>query len=289
MGKDLYEAFPEVRELYDLANSHLEFDLLTVSFEGPEEKLKQTEITQPAIFVHSMAVVRMLEKKGIRPGIVAGHSLGEYSALVAAGVLDFETGLRLVAIRGRLMQHAGETYPGTMAAIIGLGAEKVEEICRQASESGVVVPANFNSPEQIVISGSVEGVRRGMELAREAGAKRVVELVVSGAFHSPLMEPALAELKQALETAEFKAPSCPVVCNATAAETTDPEELRQNLVKQLLSPVLWVRSIQRMAELGFQEFYETGPGKVLCGLVRRIDRSLRCIPVGTVTDFEKMG
>jgi len=288
MGKDLYETFPIARELYDQAVNILGFDLRSLSFEGPEEELKQTYITQPAIFVHSVIVNRLLDQRGISPHIVAGHSLGEYSALVAAGVLDFESGLRLVKLRGELMQRAGEENPGTMAAIIGLNPLEVEDLCREASEVGVVCAANFNSPEQVAISGSIEGVHRAMELARARGAKRVVELVVSGAFHSPLMKGAEERLGQALEQTAFHDPRMPVVPNVTASPTTRSEEIRQNLLRQLTHPVRWVESIQKMITFGAHQFLEVGPGRVLTGLLRRINREVQGIPVGTLEDLNRL-
>ena len=289
MGRDLYEAFPGVRDSYDRAEELLGFPLKTVSFEGPEEELKQTRVTQPAIFVHSVAVFRLLQERGVKPAAVAGHSLGEYSALVANGALRFEDGVKLVGLRGRLMQEAGTREPGTMAAMIGLKPEQVEGICRRASEeAGVVVAANFNSPEQIVISGTVAGVHRAMELARENGTKRVVELVVSGAFHSPLMASATEELAGAIQRTEFLPPTCPIYSNVTAAPTVDPDEIRANLVSQLTSPVRWVESVRNMIAAGHREFLEVGPGKVLSGLLRRIDRSVSCKPVGTAGDLEKL-
>ena len=286
MGKDLYEAFDFAREYYDRADGVLGFELKRISFEGPEEELKQTRVTQPAIFVHSVAAFEWLRREGFAPAIVAGHSLGEYSALVAAGALDFEEGLRLVGLRGRLMQEAGHREPGTMAAIIGLPAERVEEICREASASGTVVAANYNSPEQTVISGSVEGVHAAIELAKKAGAKRAIELVVSGAFHSPLMASATEELTRAIRETNFRKPACPIVPNVTAQATTDPDEIRRNLVLQLTSPVRWVESMRSIIGQGHSLFLEVGPGKVLTGLLRRIDRTASCIPAGTVEDLK---
>ncbi len=287
MGKDLYETYDLARRYYETADDILGFSLKQVSFTGPEDALKQTRITQPAIFVHSVIVFELLRQEGVKPSIVAGHSLGEYSALVANGALTFEEGLRLVGLRGRLMQEAGLRQPGTMAAIIGLAPESVEKICEQASEAGVVVAANFNSPEQVVISGSVAGVHRAMELAKEAGAKRVVELVVSGAFHSPLMASATEDLQKALKEADIRRPYCPIVPNVTARPTTDPGEIRDNLIRQLTSPVRWVESIQAMLVEGCTEFVEVGPGKVLTGLLRRINRSATCKPIGSVGDLQK--
>ncbi len=288
MGKDLYESSSLAREYYDRAEEVLGFNLKEISFNGPEEELKQTRVTQPALFVHSVILDRLLKETGLQPGVVAGHSLGEYSAVVSAEALSFEEALPLVKLRGELMQHAGEIQPGTMAAILGLADDVVEAVCREASEAGVVVPANYNSPGQLVVSGSVEGVHRVMELAKEKGARRAVELVVSGAFHSPLMESALEKLKEAIENANFKAPEIPLVPNVTAKATKDPEEIKKQLIRQLVQPVRWVKSVREMIGLGVTQFYEVGSGKVLAGLIKRIDRSVPCTPVGTVADLEKM-
>ncbi len=288
MGKDLYESFPLARTFYDRAEEILGFPLKKYSFNGPEEELKQTRVTQPALFVHSIIVDQILKETGIRPEIVAGHSLGEYSALVSAEALSFEEALPLVKLRGELMQHAGEIRPGTMAAILGLSDEEVEALCREASASGVVVPANYNSPGQLVVSGSVEGVRKAMELAKEKGARRAVELVVSGAFHSPLMESAIEKLKEAIENADFRKPRVPLVPNVTAQATTDPAEIREQLVRQLVQPVRWVESVREMVRQGATQFYEVGSGRVLTGLLKRIDRSVSCTPVGTVETLSKM-
>ncbi|RKY80992.1 [acyl-carrier-protein] S-malonyltransferase [candidate division KSB1 bacterium] len=288
MGKDLCERYPLANEFYDKASDVLEFDLKQISFQGPEEELKQTRITQPAIFVHSVIVAHLLAERGVRPAIVAGHSLGEYSALVGAQAISFEDGLQLVKLRGELMQQAGNRNPGTMAAILGLKTEQVTAICREAEDAGVVVPANFNSPEQVVISGSITGVHKAMELAKTKGAKRVVELVVSGAFHSPLMIPARDQLGQALAKIKIQKPSCPVVPNVTAEPTEDVEVIRRCLVEQLTSPVQWVDSMRTVINFGVEKFLEVGPGKVLCGLLRRIDRQAVCETVGTVEEIENI-
>ena len=276
MGKDIYEQFPEVREIYEKAGEILGFDLAEISFNGPEEKLKQTYITQPAIFIHSWAMTNLVCKK-IEAGFAAGHSLGEFTALVYAGALTFEDGLKLVKLRGELMQKAGEMQKGTMAAVIGLGADKLEEICRTASAAGVVQVANFNSPGQIVISGSVEGVRKAMELAKAEKAKMVKELVVHGAFHSPLMEPAREELKIALDNTGFNIVRIPVYSNVSAKSITPStlqSEIRDLSYRQLTSPVRWEESIVNMVKDGAREFIEIGPGKVLQGLVKRINSSV---------------
>ena len=287
MLKDWNERFPEVSEKLDQAAEILKFDLREVCFSGPEEKLKQTYITQPAIFVHSCIVADALASRHLFPEMVAGHSLGEYSALVSAGVLEFEEALRLVKIRGEAMQEAGEKNPGTMAAVIGLPADVVQQICKQASSAGIVQPANFNSPEQIVISGSREGVHRAMALAREHGAKKVVELVVGGAFHSPLMEPAREKLAEALHAATFRDARMPVFSNVSAKPEIRGEKLREHLERQLIRPVRWVESVQNMISQGANTFYEVGPGRVLTGLVRRIQKEMRPTPIDTVQDLEK--
>ncbi len=288
MGKELYEEFSVARELFDAADEMLDFPLKQIAFEGPEERLKQTQYTQPAIFIHSIAAFKILQERGIQPVSVAGHSLGEYSAVVAAGALPFEEALKLVALRGKLMQASGETNPGTMAAIIGLSAEVVKEICEEASREGLVVPANFNSPGQVVISGSVEGVHRAMELARERKARMVTELSVSGAFHSPLMKEALSGLETALNEAPFRDTEIPVYTNVTAAPIRQADEFRTMLKKQLLSPVLWEDIVRNMIADGVNQFYEVGPSRVLCGLSRRIERKVPCLPLGKPEDFEAL-
>lgn len=284
MGQDLYETFPEARDIFDRAEDLLQFPLKKICFEGPEEQLKQTQVTQPAIFVHSLAVNKLL---GLEPTAAAGHSLGEYSALVCAGALSFEDGLDLVKLRGRLMQHSGEVNPGSMAAIIGLSAEEVESICTEASSVGIVQPANFNSAVQIVISGSVAGVHRAMELAKGKKARMVTELVVSGAFHSPLMGEALEGLTEALDSAEIKSPQYPVYSNVTAKPVSSASQIRSMLKKQLLSPVMWQEIVENMVADGIENFYEVGPGRVLSGLQKRISKTFFCIPLGTSQDLQK--
>jgi [acyl-carrier-protein] S-malonyltransferase len=283
MAKDLYENFQIIKDLYKKANDILGFELDKVSFEGPEEKLKQTYITQPAIFVHSLALNFLIKDK-FNAKFTAGHSLGEYSALVCAGALNFEDGLRLVKLRGELMQMAGERQKGTMAAIIGMDGSKVVEICKEASKVGIVQVANFNSPGQLVISGTVEGVRKAMELAKENKAKLVKELVVHGAFHSPLMEPAKDEFKTALDNIEFRNLNFPVYTNVTAKpenQDTPVDEIKTSLYNQLTSSVRWEECVQNMVNDGATEFVELGPGKVLQGLVKRIN------PAVTVRGFDK--
>ena len=288
MGRDLYEAYPAARERYEQANRIVGFDLQAVSFQGPEEKLTQTRFTQPALFVHSYVVYERLAELGIEPDMVAGHSLGEYSAVAAAGALDFEQALRLVALRGELMQSAGEVQRGTMAAIIGLDQESVRNLCEQARDVGYVGVANLNSPAQIVISGQEEAVQKAVQLAKGAGAKRALLLNVSGAFHSPLMEPAIEELTRALEQATFSAPRLPVYCNVTGEPVRDVQTLKELMIRQLLSPVLWTKTIERMIADGASQFYELGPGAVLTGLLKRIDRSVSGQSVSGKEQIEKL-
>ncbi|MFH1861169.1 MAG: ACP S-malonyltransferase, partial [bacterium] len=279
MGSDLYEAFPEVAERFQQADEIMQAPLSQICFAGPEEMLRQTRYTQPALFVHSAVVAMLLAKRGIQADMVAGHSLGEYSALFAAGALDFESALRVVKVRGEGMQHAGEVNPGTMAAIVGLEEEQVRTICKEAAKVGVVQPANFNSPGQVAISGDITGVQKAVELAKAAGAKIAKELIVSGAFHSPLMTPAQDSLWAVLDALEIKPPRCPVYANVTASPTSSPVEIRQLLKEQLLAPVLWMQSVQAMIRDGGKIFLEIGPGNVLTGLIKRIDRNVNCIPV----------
>ena len=286
MGKDLYENFSEVREIYDQSEEILQLPLKKISFEGPEEELKQTQYTQPALFVHSLAVYRMLENRNERPAVAAGHSLGEYSALVAAGAFTFEEGLKVVKIRGEQMQKSGEKNPGTMAAIIGLSKPDVEDICSQAAGAGMVKPANFNSPGQIVISGSIEGVHRAMDLAKQRKARLATELVVSGAFHSPLMGDALSGLTAALDSLNIRSPQIPVYTNVTAKPTSTAEEVRHLLKQQLLAPVLWEDIIIHMITDGITDFYEVGAGKVLQGLLKRINSEVSGKGVGKAEDFQ---
>lgn len=276
MAKDLYDESAQVREIYKNANRILGFDLAEVSFSGPLEKLKQTFITQPAIFVHSYSLVELLKSK-IFAEYAAGHSLGEYTALVYAGALNFENGLKLVKLRGQLMQEAGEKVKGTMAAVMGLEEDVVEGICTEAAEVGIVQVANFNSPGQIVISGSLEGVKKAMSLAKERNAKLVKELVVHGAFHSPLMEPAKDELKKALDDIEFDSVMIPVYSNVTGEAITPlstSDDIKDLLFRQLTSSVKWEHCVKNMIKDGADEFIELGPGKVLQGLVKRIDSNV---------------
>lgn len=266
MGKDLYDNHPAAKALFEQANDILGFRITDLMFAGTDEDLKQTRVTQPAIFLHSVIRARLLED--FRPDMVAGHSLGEFSALVANGTLSFEDGLKLVFQRALAMQEACELQPSTMAAVLALDDAKVEEIC--AGIDGVVVPANYNCPGQLVISGSVEAVNAACEALKAAGAKRALVLPVGGAFHSPLMEPAREKLAAAIENTVFSDPSCPVYQNVTASAVSDKNEIRKNLVAQLTAPVRWTQSVQAMWADGATKFTEVGPGKVLQGLVKKI-------------------
>jgi [acyl-carrier-protein] S-malonyltransferase len=283
MGKDLYQADAQARELFDQADAILGVPLTTICFEGPEETLRQTHNTQPAIFVHSMVVMYAL--KGMRPDMVAGHSLGEYSALVVAGALSFADALRLVRLRGELMQRAGEKNAGTMAAVVGLSETDLGQICREASGAGIVQPANFNSPGQIVLSGSVAGIRAAMELAKSRGAKLVKELVVSGAFHSPLMQDAAEGLRVGLDKVPIRDAEIPVYTNVTAEPVTASREIRELLFRQLTSPVRWEHIIHNMVRDGARRFLEIGPGKVLQGLVKRTTGSVETGGVDKYSDL----
>lgn len=264
MGKDLYDNSVEAREMFEKANEVLGFRITDVMFEGSAEELKQTNVTQPAVFLHSVILASTL---GIRPDAVAGHSLGEFSALVAAGVLSFEDGLRLVAKRAAAMQKACEAQPGTMAAVLALPDQTIEQVCE--SVEGVVVAANYNCPGQLVISGAVEAVNEACTKLKEAGARRALVLPVGGAFHSPLMEPARKELEEAIAEAEFHAPVCPVYQNVDAKPYTDPEQIKSNLIAQLTSPVRWTQIVLNMIADGFADFTELGPGNVLQGLIKK--------------------
>jgi [acyl-carrier-protein] S-malonyltransferase len=288
MAKDLYERFPLAREYFMRANAILGFDIAQICFSGPEEKLTRTDVTQPAIFIHSAIMTRLLAEKGIVPDMVAGHSLGEYSALFAAGALDFDETLELVKRRGELMHQAGLENPGTMAAIAGLEAAEVEAICKEASSAGVVCPANFNSPGQIAISGSVAGVQQAISIAKARGAKMAKPLAVGGAFHSPLMASAREGLRKGLQKAHFKEAAWPIYVNVTAKPTPNAVELRQRLDEQLTSPVRWTEIIENMIADGATQFYEVGPGNVLAGLLKRINRNFVAKTVGKVAELESI-
>ncbi|MCR5574621.1 MAG: ACP S-malonyltransferase [Bacteroidaceae bacterium] len=274
MGKDLYESSPLAKELFDKANDILGFRITDIMFNGTDEELKQTKVTQPAVFLHSV-ISALCMGEAFQPEMTAGHSLGEFSALVAAGALSFEDGLKLVYARAMAMQKACEAQPSTMAAIINLPDEKVEEICKQVSDGGeVVVAANFNCPGQIVISGSIEGINQACELMKAAGAKRALPLKVGGAFHSPLMQPAKEELEAAINATTFNTPKCPVYQNVDAFPHTDPEEIKANLVAQLTAPVRWTQIVVNMLADGADDFTECGPGTVLQGLIHRVNKEV---------------
>jgi [acyl-carrier-protein] S-malonyltransferase len=274
MGKDLYENSAKAKELFHQANEIMGFDIMKIMFEGSDEELKQTKVTQPAIFLHSTILAACLGES-FQPTMVAGHSLGEFSSLVANKCISFEDGLKLVAQRALAMQKACEIEPSTMAAILGLEDEVVERICGEIE--GVVVPANYNCPGQLVISGSVSSVQAACAKLTEAGAKRALILQVGGAFHSPLMEPAREELASAIEKTEFKQPICPVYQNVTANAVSDPDEIKRNLVLQLTAPVRWTQTMQQMLADGATEVIEVGPGKVLQGLFKKVDREISTV------------
>lgn len=269
MGQDLYNHNEESKALFEKANDILGFRITDIMFNGTDEDLKQTNVTQPAIFLHSVILAKALGDK-FQPAMVAGHSLGEFSALVAAGALSFEDGLKLVSQRANAMQKACELQPSTMAAILGLDDETVEKICAQVEE--VVVAANYNCPGQLVISGSIEGIDKACALLTEAGAKRALKLNVGGAFHSPLMEPAKVELQAAIEATAIQSPICPIYQNVDAKAYTDPQEIKANLIAQLTGAVRWTQTVQNMLADGAEAFVEVGPGNVLQGLVKKVDR-----------------
>ena len=274
MGKDLYDNNPLAKEFFDKANDILGYNITEIMFNGTDEELKQTKVTQPAVFLHSV-ISALCMGDDFAPAMVAGHSLGEFSALVAAGALSFEDGLRLVYARAMAMQKACEAAPSTMAAIIGVPDEKVEEICAEVNREGhVCVPANFNCPGQLVISGNVEAINEACEKLKAAGAKRALPLKVGGAFHSPLMQPAKDELQAAIEKTEFKAPKCPVYQNVDGMPHTDPAEIKTNLIAQLTSSVKWTKCVQSMIADGADDFTECGPGKALQGMIGRIDKNV---------------
>ncbi|MGD9976923.1 MAG: ACP S-malonyltransferase [Bacteroidales bacterium] len=271
MGKDLYENSPMAKEMFEKANQILGFRITDLMFAGTDEDLKQTRVTQPAIFLHSVILSKVLGDD-FKPEMAAGHSLGEFSALVAAGALNFEDGLKLVSARAKAMQKACEREPSTMAAVLGLEDEKVEEICKSINE--VVVPANYNCPGQLVISGSIKGIEIACQKLTEAGAKRALKLAVGGAFHSPLMEPARQELAAAINTTSFNKPICPIYQNVDAKPATDPEAIKKNLIAQLTAPVRWTQTTRNMLADGATSFVELGPGNVLQGLIKKVDKNI---------------
>ena len=274
MGKDLYDNNPLAKELFEKANDILGYNITEIMFNGTDEELKQTKVTQPAVFLHSV-ISALCMGDDFAPSMLAGHSLGEFSALVAAGALSFEDGLKLVYARAMAMQKACEASPSTMAAIIGLPDEKVEEICAEVNKDGYVcVPANFNCPGQLVISGNIDAINEACEKLKAAGAKRALPLKVGGAFHSPLMQPAKDELQAAIEKTDFHAPKCPVYQNVDGMPHTDPAEIKANLIAQLTSSVKWTKCVQSMVADGADDFTECGPGKALQGMIARIDKNV---------------
>ncbi|SDM48126.1 ACP S-malonyltransferase [Kriegella aquimaris] len=268
MGLDLYEKYPVAQELFERANELLEFSITDIMFEGTPEDLKETKVTQPAIFLHSV-IMSMVMGENFKPDMVAGHSLGEFSALVANGTLNFEDGLQLVSKRALAMQKACELQPSTMAAVLGLDDKIVEEVCE--ATPGIVVAANYNCPGQLVISGEIEAINTACERLKEAGARRALVLPVGGAFHSPLMEPAREELASAIESTLFNVPKCPIYQNVSTTAVTDAEQIKRNLVSQLTAPVKWTQSVRNMFSDGAKSFIEVGPGRVLQGLVKKIE------------------
>ncbi|MCS7257890.1 MAG: ACP S-malonyltransferase [candidate division WOR-3 bacterium] len=284
MGKDLYETYPEAKRIYDYAEEVLELPIKRLSFEGPEEELKKTYITQPAVLVHSLAVCEILKTYNIKPAVVLGHSLGEYSALYCANVLSLEAVLKLVKKRSALMYNEGLRKPGTMAAILGLEDSVIEELCRQAQS--IVVPANYNAPGQLVISGSPEGVAWVCNKAQEKGAIKCVPLQVSGAFHSPLLKESAQEFLNYLNTFEFNPPSCPIIPNRTGEVTESLTQIKQALSEQLINPVLWTKSILSAKAFGAELFLEVGPNRILSGLAKRIDKTIECLTLGTTEEIK---
>jgi [acyl-carrier-protein] S-malonyltransferase len=287
MGHDFYNNIPTVREMYRKADKVLNLPISKISFSGPMETLTETKITQPAIFVHSVIIATLLTNNGYNPAVVAGHSLGEYSALVAIGGISFSEGLILVKMRGEGMQKASQKNPGTMAAIIGLSVDKIQQVCAEVSAIGTVQPANFNSPGQIAISGEVDAVRSAMEKAKQKGARRAIELNVSGAFHSPLMHPATLTLERILGKFSIKKPRFPIYSNVDAKPTKDQKKIKENLIQQVEKPVLWQQTIENMIKDGIATFIEIGPGNVLQGLVKRISKEVKVEGISTVEDYER--
>ncbi len=279
MVQDLYEKEALVKDIFNQASESCGIDIAKLCFDTQEDELKKTENAQPAIFVASYAIASVLREKGKTPDIVAGHSLGEYTAVTVAGMLSFRDACKLIKLRGTLMAKAGQNTKGTMAAIIGLPDNKVDDVCKKGSEQGIVVPANYNSPGQVVISGEIEAVQKAMEIAKTSGAKRAIELQVSGAFHSPLIAEVKSEFQKALDDARFMDSSIPVISNVTANPVTNGKEMKDLLLKQLVSPVRWVASINKVMELGADTAVEVGNGKVLTGLLRKISRELKSYSV----------
>ena len=283
MGKDLYDNSAEAKEMFDKANEILGFRITDLMFSGTDEDLRQTKVTQPAIFLHSVIMAKTLGDK-FTPEMTAGHSLGEFSALVSAGAMSFEDGLKLVSQRAQAMQKACEAEPSTMAAIVGLADDIVEDVCNNIDD--IVVAANYNCPGQLVISGSFAGIDKACEILTEKGAKRAIKLPVGGAFHSPLMNPAKEELAAAIESTEIKSPVCPVYQNVDAQPHTNPAEIKANLVAQLTAPVRWTQTVQNMIKDGVSSYTELGPGKVLQGLVKKVDRKMPTDGYSTLQDIK---
>ncbi|MCK5076657.1 MAG: ACP S-malonyltransferase [Calditrichia bacterium] len=287
MTKDILEVSGFARKTFMKANEIMGIDLKEVCFSGPIDKLRQTQFTQPAIYTHSYIVCTLLKEKTILPNGVAGHSLGEYSALTTAGAFSFEEGLKLVKLRGELMQNAGEKKPGTMAAIIGMKAEEVEDVCEEAQETGIVQPANFNCPGQIVISGDIDAVHKALEIAKGKGCRLAKELVVGGAFHSPLMEAATQGLIEALDNTDIKDIKIPLYANVTGKAVTKADEIRELLKKQLLSPVQWEETMKTMVAENYELYIEVGPGSILQGLLKRIDRNAESGGIDRLSDLDR--
>ena len=288
MGSDLFDKFEVAKEFYEKAEEILGYDIKEICFNGPQEKLKRTEICQPAIFIHSMILLKLLEKEGIDIDCSAGHSLGEFSALASAGVFDFEDGLKVVKKRGELVRDASTDHPGGMVAVLGLERNKVEKICEELGKNGVLVPVNYNSPEQIVISGSKELIPLVVERAKAEGAKRAIELEVSGAFHTVFMKNAYKGLEEYVSGLSLNEPKFPVISNVTAEAMNTSERVRELIARQLISPVMWSDIMQYMIKSGVDLFIEIGPGKVLSGLAKRMDKNVQCINVDKSDDIKKI-
>ena len=288
MGYDLYRTAPEAHKIFDLADDLLDIDIKSFCFNGPAESLKQTAVTQPAIFAHSIAALEILKTRGLHPDLVAGHSVGELAALVAAGVMRVEDGFRVVSVRGHAMQVAGKIRPGTMAAVLGLDDDVMVRLCNDLSSSGQVTTANFNCPGQVVLSGEENAVEEALEKVKALGAKRAVLLPVGGAFHSALMQPAVTALTDILDDVPFVRAQIPVIPNVTAEPTRDPDLLKDLLIKQVISPVRWTEAMQRLIAEGMTEALEVGPGNVLKGLMRRIDRNISVREAGTLEAIEQL-
>ncbi len=288
MGYDLYRSAPEAHQIFDLADDVLDIDIKSFCFNGPAESLKQTAVTQPAIFAHSIAALEVIKSRGLHPDLVAGHSVGELAALVAAGVMRVEDGFRVVSVRGHAMQVAGKIRPGSMAAVLGLDDDVMIRLCDDLSSSGHVTTANFNCPGQVVLSGEENAIDEALEKAKALGAKRAVLLPVGGAFHSALMQPAVTALTDILEDVPFVRAQIPVIPNVTAEPTRDPDLLKDLLIEQIISPVRWTESMQRLIEEGMTEALEVGPGNVLKGLMRRIDRNMLVREAGTLEAIEQL-